>query len=224
MQWVSDALVLAWRPLGEGQAILSVLTAGHGRCRGAVPGGGSRTRRHLLQQGNRVVATWRARHADQLGTLTCELEAAVHTRIIHDRHRLAALAAACGLLDATLAEREPAPGLYAATSDLIARLAADADWLGAYADWEARLLADLGFAMTRDGAAPIGSGGGEHDLARQKLRLAAGLVRLTDHVLRPAGRPLPFPRQRLAELVAALRLHPDGAGVAAGLVDRGDGC
>jgi DNA repair protein RecO (recombination protein O) len=204
MQWVSDALVLSWRPLGEGQAILTLLTAGHGRCRGVVPGGGSRTRRHLLQQGNRVVATWRARHADQLGSFSCELSAAVDTRILHDRHRLAALAAAAGLLDATLAEREPAAGLYAATADLLARLAVDSDWLSAYADWEARLLADLGFGVLTD---PVPAADDERQvrLARLKTRLADGAARLAAQVLDPAGRPVPFARQRLADLVAALR-------------------
>lgn len=206
MQWTGDAVVLAWRPLGEGQAILSLITAGHGRCRGVVPGGGSRSRRHLLQPGNQVAATWRARHADQLGTLSCELRAAVDTRIIHDRHRLAALAAACGLLDATLAEREPVAVVYAATHDLLARLARDPDWLAAYADWEETLIAGLGFGAI---AAVPGTGTAEAGaavrLARQKSRLAAGLGRITDSVLAPAGRPLPFARQRLAELVAALR-------------------
>lgn len=207
MQWSDDALVLAARRLGEGQAIVSLLAAGHGRWLGVVPGGNSRTRRHLVQQGTRVAATWRARHAGQLGTLTCEPVAAVPVRVIGDRFRLAALTAAVALIEAILPEREPNGAVYGATLALLAALSEGDDWLAAYAGWEALFLAEIGFGLADDRR--LSEEGRPADpaarLAATKARLARSGARLEESVFAAEGRRLPFARARLRELIAELR-------------------
>jgi DNA repair protein RecO (recombination protein O) len=207
MQWSDDAIVLAARRLGEGQAIVSLLAAGHGRWRGVVPGGNSRARRPLLQQGTRVVATWRARHAGQLGTLTCELVAAVPVRVIGDRLRLTALTAATALIDALLPEREPNVAIYRATLAFLAGLGEGDDWLGAYADWEALFIAEIGFGLTDDrrhsDEGPVTDTAAR--LAAIKAELARSGARLEESVFTAEGRRLPFARARLGQLIADLR-------------------
>lgn len=145
MLWTNNAIVLSARSLGEGKAIASLLSEDHGGYRGVVPGGNSGKRRHLLQPGTLVNATWRARVPEQLGVFSVELLRALDTGIIHHRLRLAILMAACSLLDTSLPEREPNPGLYQQTLSLLAALATSHDLLGAYADWELSLVAALGF-------------------------------------------------------------------------------
>lgn len=188
---------------GTGDRLL--LTAAHGRWLGVVPGGNSRARRHLLQQGTRVAAAWRARHAGQLGTLSCELAAAVPVRIITDRFRLAALTAAAALLDAVLPEREPNAPLYQATLVLIAHLSASEDWLGAYAAWESRLIADIGFgdADDRRSADPAVDAGAR--LSAHKAALARNAHRLEDSVFAAGSGRMPFARAHLGRLLAEVR-------------------
>ena len=193
MLWTDSAIVLSARPFGEGRAIASLFAAEHGSHRGVVPGGNSRTRRHLLQPGTLVLATWRARVAEQLGVLTVELLRGLDTRVIHDRLRLAALVAACSLLDASLPEREPNPDLYRHTLALLDGLAAADGCLDAYAAWERRLVAALGFGLTP--AAPPAT------------QLRQTLQALEEHVFASGRAGVPAARNRLATLVAA-----DGSG------------
>ncbi|MFO1153803.1 MAG: DNA repair protein RecO [Rhodospirillales bacterium] len=205
MQWSDDALVLAARRLGESQAIVSLLAAGHGRWQGVVPGGNSRGRRPLLQQGTRVVATWRARHAGQLGTVTCEAIAAVPALILADRLRLAALTAAAALIDALLPEREPNAPIYDASLALLAALGRDDDWLAAYVRWETLFLAEIGFG--HDDAGGSGSVGADEAirLAATKTGLARNASRLEDRAFAAAGGRMPFARAHFGRLVAELR-------------------
>ena len=73
MKWSDDAIVLSLRPHGESSGILEALTRTHGRHLGLVRGAGATKGRAVLQPGNRVRLTWRARLADHLGIYTAEL-------------------------------------------------------------------------------------------------------------------------------------------------------
>lgn len=187
MLWTDNAIVLSARPFGEGRAIASLFTAEHGSHRGVVPGGNSRTRRHLLQPGTLLLATWRARVAEQLGVLTVELLRGLDTRVIHDRLRLAALVAACSLLDASLPEREPNPELYLHTLALLDGLTTVDRCVEAYAAWERRLVAALGFGLTP--AAPPAT------------QLRHTLQALEEHVFASGRAGMPAARHRLASLI-----------------------
>ena len=72
MQWTDEGIVLGTRRLGEGNAILELLTRDHGRHLGLVRGGGGSRLNPVLQPGNTVSATWRARLDDHLGHYVIE--------------------------------------------------------------------------------------------------------------------------------------------------------
>ena len=71
--WQAEAIVLSVRPHGEGSAVISVLTADYGRHAGLVRGGASSKMRGIMQPGNRVRVSWRARLSEQLGQMQIEL-------------------------------------------------------------------------------------------------------------------------------------------------------
>src|SRR5215471_12162908 len=128
MEWRDTAFVLSTRRHGESAMIVELLTREHGRHAGLVRGGQSPRRRAVLQPGNSVLAHWRGRLPEHLGTLDCELVAAHAAILLDDPDRLAALNAAVSLLHAALPEREPQPELYAAFEALLWALIPGADY------------------------------------------------------------------------------------------------
>jgi DNA repair protein RecO (recombination protein O) len=146
MQWSEEAIVLAVRHHGESSAILEVLTRAHGRSLGLVRGGRSRALRPVLQPGNSIIATWRARLEEHLGLFTIELTSPRAARLMADGFRLAGLTTVTGLA-LLLPEREPHPRIYDATVLLLDRLEDDAIWPALLARWELGLLDELGFGL-----------------------------------------------------------------------------
>jgi len=80
MQWADEGIVLGVKRHGEASAIVELMTREHGRHLGLVRGGTGSRMRPILQPGNSVAATWRARLHEHLGNYTLE-----GTRL---RHRL----------------------------------------------------------------------------------------------------------------------------------------
>lgn len=160
MEWTDDGLVLAARAHGEGSAVVTLLTRAHGRHAGLVRGAGSPRSRGVLQPGNRVMATWRARLAEHLGNYTVELVASHASALFDDAMRLAGLAAACAMADRALPEREPHPAVFDAMEALIAAMT-DPElgevWVAAYVRWELGLLADLGYGLDLESCAATGT-------------------------------------------------------------------
>src|SRR5947208_13415132 len=128
MEWDDTGFVLAARRHGESAVIVELLTRGHGRHAGLVRGGQSPRMRAVLQPGNEVAAVWRARLAEHLGTITCELVRPHAARILDDPDRLAALTAAAALVAAALPEREPHAGVSASFARLLEALDSAPDW------------------------------------------------------------------------------------------------
>jgi len=89
MEWSDEGVVVSVREHGETSAVVSLLTLNHGRHAGLVRGAAGKRMRGVLQPGNRVRATWRARLAEHLGGLTCELTDSIAAGVIGDRRRLA---------------------------------------------------------------------------------------------------------------------------------------
>lgn len=188
MQWRDEGVVLDVRPHGERDAILSALTFEHGRHAGLVVAGRSRRRAPLLQPGNRLDLVWRARLEGQLGHFAVEPQRLYAATLVEDPARLAALAAATALLEASLAEREPHPRLYAGLVTLLGRLAAAEAWAEAYVRFELLLLAELGFALDLGRCALSGSAEG---LAWVSPRTGRAVSR--EAAAPWAGRLLPLP-------------------------------
>jgi DNA repair protein RecO (recombination protein O) len=157
MLWQDEGIILAVRRHGESAAVVSVFTESHGRHAGLVRGGASRRARPVHQIGNRVQATWRARLADQLGSLTLELARPVAALLLDRPDRLAGVCAACALLEAGLPERDPHPNLYRSLGELIDALVQEGAWWDRYVHFELDLLADLGFGLDLGRCAVTGS-------------------------------------------------------------------
>jgi DNA repair protein RecO (recombination protein O) len=156
MEWTDDAFVLAARPHGETSLIVSLLTRTRGRHAGLVQGGLSRSKRPLFEPGNRVVATWRARLAEHLGSWQCEVADTPSARFIDDPVRLAALAAATAVADQALPEREPHPRAYDGFLAFVEVLESEV-FAAAYVGWELGLLAELGYGLDLSRCAATGS-------------------------------------------------------------------
>ncbi len=156
MDWTEEGIVLGARKHGESAIVLSLLTRGHGRHAGLVRGGAGRRSRALYEPGNRVRATWKARLSEHLGNFTCELVASDAARVLDDPARLAALASACAISEASLPEREPHPGAFDGLAVLIQALP-EAGFAAAYVRWELALLTELGFGLDLGSCAATGT-------------------------------------------------------------------
>ena len=156
MLWEDEGVVLALRRHGESAAVVSLLTAAHGRHAGLVRGGAGRRARPVYQIGNRLRVTWRARLPEQLGSFTGELQEAIAAALLDHPDRLAALGSACALLEASLPERDPHPVLYKILLELIDVLLEDTGWPERYVRFELALLAELGFGLDLQACAVTG--------------------------------------------------------------------
>ncbi len=157
MHWSDAGIVLSARKHGENSAIVSLLTAGRGRHVGLVRGATGKRMRGILQPGNEVTATWRARLAEHLGSYTVELAAAWAAGILEDPLGLAALSSACAVAEVVLPEREAHPAVYAGFRVLLEALEATPTWPAVYVRWETGLLAELGFGLDLSRCAASGA-------------------------------------------------------------------
>ena len=156
MDWRETGLLLARRRHGENAAIIEVFTRDHGRHAGIVRGGTSRRMTPVLEPGNQVDVTWRARLEDHLGTYTVEPVQSRAAALMADRLTLAGLNALTSLLTFALPEREPHPNLYEGTLAVLDMLGTSPFWPIAYLRWEMSLLEDLGFGLDLSACAVTG--------------------------------------------------------------------
>ncbi len=146
MDWSDEGIFLSAKPLGEANAVAELFTLGHGRHLGLVRGGRSRRLRPLLQPGNLLRVTWRARLSEHLGGFNVELTEAHAGRILDDKRALAAVGSLAGLAR-LLPERDPHPELYAATLDVVRAFDRPELWPARLVRWELQLLQELGFGL-----------------------------------------------------------------------------
>ena len=151
MEWEDEAFVLSARAHGEAGAIVELLTCHHGKFAAHVAGGASRRMRPFLQPGAKVIARYRARVSDQLGSASLEPMGEGPSELFDDALALNGLAAAA------LPEREPHPGAYLAFEALTEALRLPAVWPAVFVRFEAGLLQDLGFGLDLSKCAATGS-------------------------------------------------------------------
>jgi DNA repair protein RecO (recombination protein O) len=209
MEWRDEGAILTVRRHGETSAIVEVLTAAHGRHAGVVRGGASRKVTPVLQPGNRVAVTWRARLGEHIGSYTVELLDARAARLMADPLALAALNAATALLTVCLPERDPQPDLHPRTEALFDMLGQGETWPVAYLRWEMALLDALGFGLDLSECAVTGR---TDDLAYVSPRTGRAVSRAGAGDW--ADRLLPLPPEMLGQGAAR-------AGVVAGLATTG---
>ncbi len=147
MEWQEPAIILEVLPYGEGDALVTLLTAELGAWRGLAKGGAARAKVAIWQPGNLVAARWVARLADQLGSVSAELIHPGAALAMADRLNLAVLNAACGVAAGALPEREPYPDCFAGLARLLAGIDIEGLALPALVAWEVALLRELGFGL-----------------------------------------------------------------------------
>lgn len=160
MQWSDDGLVLGVRKHGESGVILELMTRAHGRHLGLVHGGRSQRLQPVLQPGNGVHATWRARLDEHLGTYTVEAMALRAARFIGSPLALYGLATMAALLR-LLPERDPHRALYDSATVLVEHLDEPAVAPALFVRFELAVLAELGFGLDLASCAATGQ---PHDL------------------------------------------------------------
>src|SRR5215468_5837377 len=97
MEWSDEGVVLSVRAHGETAAVVELFTRAHGRHLGLVHGGRSRKLRPVLQIGNHVDATWKARLADNLGHFNIELRKGFAASLMEDAAALTAMTSVAAL-------------------------------------------------------------------------------------------------------------------------------
>jgi DNA repair protein RecO (recombination protein O) len=155
MHWSDEGIVLSVKPHGETAAVVDLWTRAHGRHLGLVHGGRSRRLRPVLQAGNHVDAAWKARLADQLGSMSVEMRRAFAAETLDDAPALMALSSIT-TLTRLLPERDPHPNLYEITLFVLGFLNDATVWPALLVRWELALLDELGFGLDLSQCAATG--------------------------------------------------------------------
>lgn len=156
MQWSDEGIILSVKAHGETAAIAEVFTRAHGRHLGMVHGGRSRKLRPVLQMGNHVDATWKARLAEQLGHVAVDLRKGYAAQSMDDPLALAGLSSLCALAR-LLPERDPHPSLFEIALFVLGYLDEPEVWPALMVRWELALLDELGFGLDLSTCAATGS-------------------------------------------------------------------
>ena len=188
MEWSEAGIVVGTRRHGETDIILEAMTAAHGRHLGLVKGGCSRRQRPVLQPGNTLQLTWRARLHEHLGNYRAEPLVERAVALMGSRLGTFGLALAGAHLR-LLPERDPHPRLYEALAVMLDCLDRPALAGELMVRFELLLLDELGFGLDLESCAASGS---SDDLAYVSPRSGRA-------VSRTAGEPyaeklLPMPQ------------------------------
>jgi DNA repair protein RecO (recombination protein O) len=196
MEWSDEGVVLSVRAHGETAAVVELFTRAHGRHLGLVHGGRSRRLRPVLQLGNHVDATWKARLADSLGYFVVELRRGFAASLMEDAAALAAITSLASLAR-LLPERDPHPNLFEITLFVLGYLDDPAVWPALLVRWELALLDELGFGLDLATCAATGGTSGLTYVSPKSGRAVSA----------EAGEPY---KDRLLPLPAFLRGGPAG--------------
>jgi DNA repair protein RecO (recombination protein O) len=156
MEWRDEGVVLGVKKHGETSAIVEALTRAHGRHLGLVRGGRTAQRRSLLQAGNSLCLTWRARLDEHLGTYSIEPLSLRAGRLMGSALALNGLAYLVALIR-LLPERDPHEALYEALVLIADHLDAIDVAPALVARFETRILSECGFGLDLESCAASGS-------------------------------------------------------------------
>jgi len=148
-------VVLTTRKHGENDIILEVMTLDHGRHLGLVRAGRSQRNRPLLQPGNELALTWKARLSEHLGVYQFEAENLRAANLMNSGVGLASVQHLAFLLR-LLPERHPYPRLYDALNVVLEHLDAPDAAAAVLIRFELELLKDLGTGLDLSSCAATG--------------------------------------------------------------------
>jgi len=155
MHWTDEGIVIGVKRHGEANAILELMTREHGRHLGLMRGAFGSRMKPVLQTGNSVNATWRARLDEHLGNYTVEplrLRVSNFFGAPHAIYGVTHLAALMRLLP----ERDPHASLYAELETLLEHLDDPAAAAPSVARFELQVLSELGFGLDLEQCAATG--------------------------------------------------------------------
>jgi DNA repair protein RecO (recombination protein O) len=156
MQWTDEGIVIGVKRHGEASGILELMTREHGRHLGLVRGGFGSRMKPVLQVGNGVSASWRARLDEHLGNYMIEpvnLRASSFFAASHAIYGVSHLAALMRLLP----ERDPHADLYAEFEDVLNHLDDAVAAAPMVVRFELQLLSELGFGLDLEQCASTGT-------------------------------------------------------------------
>jgi DNA repair protein RecO (recombination protein O) len=156
MEWHDEGLIIGLKKYGETSVILEAMTRLHGRHMGLVKGGRSKGMQPLLQPGNEVALTWRARLEDHLGIYVVEPVKLRAARLIAQAAALHGVNLLAILLR-LLAERDPHEALYAAACVIAEHLDETGIAAVLLVRFELAMLAELGFGLDLEQCAASGT-------------------------------------------------------------------
>ncbi len=155
MQWQDDAIILGVKRHGESSVIAELMTRTRGRYLGLVRAGRSRNMQAVLQPGNRVDVTWRARLHDHLGEYRIEPVRLRAAQLMETATAVYGVQAMATLLR-LLPERDPHPHLFEALDVILENLSDPADAGELFVRFELAVLNDLGFGLDLSACAATG--------------------------------------------------------------------
>ena len=158
MQWTDEGIVIGVRRHGEASAILELMTREHGRHLGMVRGGFGSRMKPLLQTGNSLSASWRARLDEHLGHYTVEPLRQRASNFFGSSHAIYGVTHLAALMR-LLPERDPHGELFSEFERILDRLE-DAAWAAPMvARFELQVLTELGFGLDLEQCAATGTTG-----------------------------------------------------------------
>ena len=156
MEWRDEGIILGIRRHGETAAIAEVMTRAHGRHLGLVRGGRSRKLQPVLQPGNKVEVTWRARLDEHLGTFAVEPLELNAARLFDSAVAVYGLQTVAAHLR-LLPERDPHAGLFETLVLMLGHLNDPQAAAELVVRFELLILDELGFGLDLSECAATGT-------------------------------------------------------------------
>ncbi len=210
MQWTDEGIVIGVRRHGEASAILELMTRAHGRHLGLVRGGLGSRMKPILQTGNSVTATWRARLDEHLGNYTVEPLRQRASDFFGSPHAIYGVTHLAALMR-LLPERDPHAGLYSVFEEVLDRLEDASAAAPLVVRFELQLLSELGFGLDLAQCAATGATGDLIYVSPKSARAVSG----------SAGAPYADRMLRLPAFLRDLDTLPAGRDLADGFALTG---
>jgi DNA repair protein RecO (recombination protein O) len=156
MQWTDEGIVIGVRRHGEASAILELMTREHGRHLGMVRGGFGTRMKPILQTGNSVSASWRARLDEHLGNYTVEAMRQRASNFFGAPHAIYGVTHLAALMR-LLPERDPHADLYEVFEGILDHLENPVVAAPMVARFELQMLTELGFGLDLEQCASTGA-------------------------------------------------------------------
>jgi DNA repair protein RecO (recombination protein O) len=156
MQWTDEGIVIGVRRHGEASAILELMTREHGRHLGMVRGGFGSRMKPILQTGNSVSASWRARLDEHLGNYTVEAMRQRASNFFAAPHAIYGVTHLAALMR-LLPERDPHAELFEVFEGILDRLEDPVLAAPLVVRFEMQMLTELGFGLDLEQCASNGT-------------------------------------------------------------------